>query len=115
MKPFDFHADLFEFRNTVLEVLADQGFAWLSHFGSIDLLHDVYGLEVTAIREERDAAAIEAILRKMFPGWRYRRTYYEDHNVRELGWKVIVSRDPEKVRRRLATCGLKLPVSLLHQ
>jgi hypothetical protein len=95
MKPFEFHADLFDFRNAVLDALSDNGFAWLSDFGSIDLLHDLYGLEVTAIREEAAAAAIERILRKMFPAWRYRRTFYEDHNLRELGWKVIISRDPE--------------------
>jgi hypothetical protein len=95
MKPFEFHAELFDFRNAVLEALSDNGFAWLSHFGSIDLQHDVYGLEVTGIREEADAAAIERLLRKMFPQWHYRRTFYEEHNLRELGWKVMISRDPE--------------------
>jgi hypothetical protein len=95
MKPFEFHADLFDFRNAVLETLSDNGFDWLSHFGSIDLQHDVYGLEVTAIREETDAAAIERLLRNMFPNWRYRRTFYEDQNLGELGWKVMISRDPE--------------------
>jgi hypothetical protein len=96
MKPFEFHAELFEFRNAVLEALAENGFAWLSHFGSIDLLHDLYGLEVCAIHEEADAREIERILRDLFPEWRYQRTYYEDHNVRELGWKVIVSREAEE-------------------
>jgi hypothetical protein len=96
VKPFEFHAELFDFRNAVLEALAENGFAWLSDFGSIDLQHDVYGLEVTAIREEADAAAIERLLRGMFPGWQYRRTFYEDHNLGELGWKVMISRDPEK-------------------
>lgn len=37
MKPFEFHAELFDFRNAVLEMLSDNGFAWLSDFGSIDL------------------------------------------------------------------------------
>jgi hypothetical protein len=95
MKPFEFHAELFDVRNAVLEALADHGFAWLSDYGAIDLQHDVYGLEVTGIREEADARAIERLLREMFPGWQYRRTFYEDHNVRELGWKVMISRDPE--------------------
>ena len=92
MKPFEFHAELFDFRNSVLEALSNSGFAWLSDFGSIDLLHDVYGLEVTAIRQEEDAVAIEALLRQMFPDWRYRRTFYEDHNLGEIGWKVVISR-----------------------
>ena len=95
MKPFEFHAELFDFRNAVLEALSDNGFACLFDFGSIDLQHDVYGLEVTAIREEASAASIEKLLRKMFPDWRYRRTFYEDHNVGELGWKVMISREPE--------------------
>src|SRR6516165_1942128 len=95
MKPFEFHAELFEFRNDVLEALSDNGFAWLSDFGSIDLQHDFCGLEVTAIREEADAALIERSLRKMFPEWNYRRTFHEDHNLGELGWKVMISRDPE--------------------
>jgi hypothetical protein len=96
MKPFEFHAELFEHRSAVLETLSENGFAWLSHFGSIDLLHDLYGLEVCGIREDADARTIERLLRVMFPKWRYGRIYYEDHNVRELGWKVIISRDPEQ-------------------
>src|SRR5262249_59786455 len=95
MKPFECRAELFEVRNAVLEALADNGFAWLSDFGAIDLQHDVYGLEVTAIREEADARAIERMLPGMFPDWKHYRTYYEDHNVREIGWKVVISRDPE--------------------
>ena len=95
MKPFEFHAELFDFRNSVFEALSENGFSWLADFGSIDLQHDVYGLEVTAIHEKADAMAIEKLLREMFPGWRYRRTFYEDHNLRELGWKVMISRDPE--------------------
>jgi hypothetical protein len=105
MRPFEFHAELFDLRNAVLEALSDNGFAWLSDFGAIDLQHDVYGLEVTAIREEADAAAIERLLRKMFPGWRYRRTFYEDHNVGELGWKVMISRDPEDFNDRWQGSG----------
>lgn len=105
MKSFEFHAELFDFRNSVLEALSNNGFAWLSDFGSIDLLHDVYGLEVTAIREEESAKEIEALLRTMFPGWRYRRTFYEDHNLRELGWKVIISRDPENFKDNWKSVG----------
>ena len=95
MKPFEFHAELFEFRNAVIEMLADNGFAWLSDYGSIDLQHDVFGLEVCAIRLEEDAREIERLLRGMFQDWQYGRTYYEDQNLREIGWKVIISRDAE--------------------
>ena len=95
MKSFEFHPELFEFRTTAMEALSENGFVWLSDFGSIDLMQDLYGLEVTGIREEADAKAIAALLCKMYPGWRHRRTYYEDHNLREIGWKVIISRDRE--------------------
>ena len=44
--------------------------------------------------DEADARQIAALLRRMFPHWRYRRTFYEDHNRREIGWKVMISRDP---------------------
>jgi hypothetical protein len=105
MKPFQFHAELFDFRNSVMEALSENGFAWLSDYGSIDLQHDVYGLEVTAIREEADARAIERLLRRLFPGWRFRRTFYEDYNLGELGWKVMISRDPEDFDDRWQRAG----------
>lgn len=95
MKSFDFHPDLFEFRNAALQMLSDNGYCWLSDFGSIDMLHDLYGLEVCAIHEEEAAVAIQELLSKQFPAWRYRRIYYEYQNVREIGWKVHISRDPE--------------------
>ncbi len=95
MKSFEFHGELFEFRSAVLEALSDNGFAWLSDFGSVDPQHDLYGLEVTTIREETTAAAIQRLLRRMFPEWHYGRTFYEDDNLGELGWKVIISREPE--------------------
>jgi hypothetical protein len=95
VEPFAFHAELFEFRDLVLGALADAGYAWLSDFASVDLLHDVYGLEVCGIREERDVKPITALLRRLFPGWRYGHSYYKDGSTREPGWKVVISRDPE--------------------
>ena len=95
MEPFAFHAELFELRADVLELLAEHGFAWLSDFASIDLAHDIYGIEVCGIREESDAQAIKQLLRKKFPSWRYSRMYSKDGSTREPGWKVIISRDPE--------------------
>jgi hypothetical protein len=95
MEPFAFHAELFELRTVVLELLADHGFVWLSDFSAIDLAHDIYGLEVCGIREETDAHTIARLLRKQFPSWVHSRMYYEDVGTREPGWKVIISRDPE--------------------
>src|SRR5687768_17062269 len=64
---FEFHPRLFEIRTAVLDALAESGFVWLSDFGAVDLQHDVYGLEVTAIRTEELAARIERIVARMFP------------------------------------------------
>lgn len=100
MEPFAFHPELFELRNLVLETLADHGFAWLSHFGAIDLVHDCYGIEVCSIREESDARTILEILRKTFPSWRHERRYYKDGATLEPGWKVVLSRDAEDFRER---------------
>ena len=67
VEAFQFHPELFDVRNEVTEALADGGFTWLSHFGSVDLLHDVYGVEVCGIPLECDARAIERLLRKTLP------------------------------------------------
>jgi hypothetical protein len=98
MEEFSFHAELFELRNIVLELLADHGFAWLSDFGSVDLLHDIYGIEVCGIREESDARTIETLLRRKFASWRHSRRYQKESRTREPGWKVVISRDPEDSR-----------------
>jgi hypothetical protein len=95
MESFAFHPELFEFRTIALEMLADQGFVWLFDFGSVDILHDVCGLEVCGIREQEDAHTILALLRKKFSSWCHSRFYYNDHSERDPGWKVIISRDPE--------------------
>jgi hypothetical protein len=96
MKPFEFHGSLFEVRTAVLEELADNGFVWLSDFGAVDLQHDLYGLEVTAIRDEASARSIQQVLRRMLPDWRFARTFYEDQNIGEIGWQVIISKQPEQ-------------------
>jgi hypothetical protein len=91
----EFHPDLFEIRSKILQTLAENGFVWLSDFGAVDLQHDVFGLEVTAIRSQELANGIESVLTRMLPRWHHRRTFYEDHNVGELGWKVMISHYPE--------------------
>jgi hypothetical protein len=103
MNAFKFHGELFEVRTAVLNHLADCGFVWLSDFGAVDLQHDIYGLEVTAIRDEEDAKSIHRVLQKMLPDWRFARTFYEDQNCGELGWKVMISKQPEQFEdKRLA-------------
>lgn len=95
MKRFAFYPELFIYRAAVLKALSEQGFEWFSHYGAIDLIHDLYGLEVCAIHHEEDARQIERALRKMFPDWHYCARYYEDMNHLEIGWKVKITRDIE--------------------
>ncbi len=96
MKPFEFHGELFEMRGIVLDALATNGFVWLSDFSSVDLAHDTYGLEVTGIRDPDRATQIHRLLRTLFPGWLFHQEYYEQENLAEVGWNVIISRDPEQ-------------------
>ena len=58
MDSFAFHPELLDERTRVIAELSDAGFEWLSDFGAVDLLHDVYGLEVTGVREEADCRSI---------------------------------------------------------
>lgn len=92
---FRFHAELLELRSGVLDALAQRGFAWLTDFGSVDVDHEQYGIEVTAIRERCAAVHIQRILREVLPSWKHSSSWYEDQNGGELGWKVIVCRDPD--------------------
>jgi hypothetical protein len=92
MEAFEFHAELFEVRSAVIQALAEHGYVVFADYGAVDLQHDVYGLEVTAIRDEADAKSIEGVLRRLLPDWRHTSTFYEDRNLGELGWKVTISR-----------------------
>ena len=69
MDSFRFAPELFEYRNEVVAALADAGFDWLSHYSSVDPLHDVYGIEVCGIHERGDAVRILRLLTDMFPSW----------------------------------------------
>jgi hypothetical protein len=42
----------------------------LSHFSSVDPIHDLYGIEVYGIIDKDDAYAIANLLQRMFPTWR---------------------------------------------
>lgn len=102
MDAFRFAPELFEYRNDVAEALSEAGFDWLSHYSSIDPLHDVYGIEVCGIHEEDDAVSILNLLMGMFPKWKPGCLCYKDYG-REPGWKAKIQRDPEPPRERWMT------------
>ena len=69
MDAFRFAPELFEVRNDVMHRLTDEGFDWLSHYSSVDPIHDCYGIEVCGIIQRDDAVAIQRLLMDMFPTW----------------------------------------------
>lgn len=91
---FRFAPELFEIRNDVMEALNEAGFSWLSHYSSIDPLHDVYGMEVCGIHDKEDAMEILQLLTAMFPDWMPGCLTYKDYG-REPGWKAKVQRDTD--------------------
>lgn len=69
MDPFRFCPELFEIRTSVMERLSEGGYDWLSHFSSVDPMHDVFGIEVCGIHQFEDAVGILELLKGMFPSW----------------------------------------------
>ena len=98
MSDFAFHPELFESRGLAIETLAQHGYQWLEHFSAVDLLQDLFGLEVCGIAEEQDAQAILSILRKLFADWRHTDLYYHDAE-RDRGWKALIFKNQERRRR----------------
>jgi hypothetical protein len=99
---FRFAPELFEVRNAVIAELRERGFEWLTHYSAVDVMHDVYGIEVCGIHKEDDASNILAVLRQMFPSWSTCRTYHTDHG-RDQGYWVTIQRDPEPPDEQWAT------------
>jgi len=50
-------------------MLSEEGFDWLSHYASVDPIHDDYGIEVCGILQRGDAVMILELLMSMFPAW----------------------------------------------
>ncbi len=90
---FRFAPELFECRSEVQALLAEADILWLSHYSSVDPLHDLYGVEVCGIREEETAERILELLQQRFPAWPHSRWYYKEYG-RDIGWKVDIHREP---------------------
>jgi CheY-like chemotaxis protein len=71
MDKFAFHPELFEDRCRAIAEMEKAGFCWLSHYRSVDVLHDIYGLEVCGIPNVETAKQIFDILHATFPQWQY--------------------------------------------
>jgi len=86
---FAFHPELLEHRSEVLEVLGAHDYQWFASYSCVDLLHDLFGLEVCGIPEREDAVEILKLLEEQFPDWPYTNVYYYPYE-RDRGWKVII-------------------------
>ena len=96
MDAFRFSPELFQLRAEVMEKLEQSGFQWMTHYSSVDCMHDLYGIEVCGIHEKENAVTIRGILAEMFPHWIIGRLCFKDYG-REPGWKALVYRDrPQK-------------------
>jgi len=76
-----------------MEALAANGYEWFTDFSSVDLMHDLFGLEVCGIPEEEDAVVVLAILEEVFPEWPYSDIHYHDYD-RDRGWKALIFKNP---------------------
>ena len=92
MAAFQFSPELIEVRADVIARLDEEGFQWLSHYGSVDPDHEDYGIEVCGIQRREDAVSILGVLESMFPDWRNSRYWHKDYGA-EPGWKVQITRD----------------------
>jgi hypothetical protein len=92
MDAFRFSPELFEVRADVMAMLDHNGYFWLSHYSSVDCLHDLYGIEVCGVHAKETADVIRQLLLRRFPNWLSPTPYYKDFG-REIGWKVKIHRD----------------------
>ncbi|MEO0650482.1 MAG: hypothetical protein AAFZ65_07380 [Planctomycetota bacterium] len=67
---FELHPELFGECWALRDALSERGFDWLSHYSSVDPVHEEYGLEVCGIHDRADARAILTLLVERYPGWR---------------------------------------------
>lgn len=103
MDAFRFAPELFEHRGEVMEALERAGFHWMSHYSSVDCLHDLYGIEVCGIHQKPDAVAIRGLLAELFPDWISCRLCQKDRG-REPGWIARIHRDrPRRQKQRVTT------------
>ena len=88
-KGLQFHPQLFECKGRATELLDDAGFAWLTDYSAIDLLHEEFGLEVCGIQQDSKGELIAEAMRDGFPHWHYSRICFKD-SERDTGWKFAL-------------------------
>ena len=106
--PSRFSSERLEHRNRVVAELREQGFDWLTHYASVDVLQDTYGIEVCGIPDEDDAVNILGVLRRMFPSWTEGGPKCKDFGL-DQGFVAKIQRDPEPPRDHWEPGELRWP------
>ena len=101
---YAFYPELFEQRGKAAEILDQAGFTWFSDYGSIDVLHEEYGLEVGGIRTESSIEQIANALQEAFPHWHYCGICHSDYG-REPGWEFSIHMFPKRGDGRFVDSG----------
>ncbi len=93
MSTFPFHPELFAERGRAMNALADLDLLWFSSYRSIDIEHELYGLEVCGIRDQETAETVAMALRRTFPEWRNGYMYERSYADGDPGWTVVICRE----------------------
>jgi hypothetical protein len=91
---FAFHPELFDHRAAAIECLDESGLRMFSEYGSVELLHKEYGLEICGIRRSADVHLIAALLHSKFPQWHHCQYCLHDEGVSD--WTLSASLFPAR-------------------
>ena len=76
--------------------LEADGFEFMVDYASVEVLHDVHGLEVCGIRNAEDAMTITRLLMRIFPGWTPGWLHHPDA-ASEQSWIASIQRDRDQI------------------
>jgi murein DD-endopeptidase MepM/ murein hydrolase activator NlpD len=94
--PFVFSPELLAIRDELVGNLSAAGFEICSDYSSVDVLHDVHGLEVCGIRTPDQAIQITRQLLRLFPGWTPGWLHPPETSSQQ-GWIATIQRDRDLV------------------
>lgn len=93
---FAFSAELLDCRHDLLAQLSEAGYELTTDYSSVDVLHDVHGLEVCGIHNADSALQITRLLLRTFPGWNAGWLHPPDSSS-EQEWVASIQRDRDLV------------------
>jgi len=91
---FRFAAELLQCRINLIQKLTEDGFEWFTGYKSIDIDHELYGLEVRGIDHLQAAKAILQVMSDLHPDWKYWSICRKEYGA-DTGLMISLHRDPE--------------------